>query len=237
MNRVLVLVLFGLSGIPAFAQEKDKRVGRPDIPGSIMIDLGVNQGIGKPSDFDLGFWGSRTINVYYQYPIRIAKTNFSFNPGIGFGLDRFKLRNDFTVYDSTAVAGRFEFAPADLAFPGTRKSMLIANYIEMPLDFRFDTKPEDLARSFNVSIGGRVGYLFDGVTKVKYKPGSEVKINKDKQRHGLNQFRYGIYTRIGIGNFNVFSFYNFSTLFEEGKGPTGMDKVNTWTVGISLNSF
>lgn len=237
MNRVLVLVLLMLASTYGIAQEKENRVGRPDIPGSIMIDLGVNQGLGKPDAFDLGFWGSRTINVYYQWPIRIAKSNFSFNPGMGLSLERFKLRNGYTLYDSTAIAGRNELAPAGLKYQGTKKSMIVTNFLEIPIDFRFDSKPEDLARSFNVAIGGRIGYLYDGYTKIKYQPGGEVNKIKDKQRYGLSQFRYGIYTRIGIGSFNAFGFYNFNPLFEEGKGPTGMDNVNTWTVGISLNSF
>ncbi len=114
--------------------------------------------------------------------------------------------------------------------------MLVANYVEIPLEFRFDTTPEDIARSFNVAIGGRIGYLFDSKMKVKYKEDAETKIMKDKQNLGLTQIRYGVYSRIGVGAFNIFGFYNLTPLFEKDKGP---DKttMNSYTVGISINGF
>ena len=59
---------------------------------------------------------------------------------------------------------------------------------------------------------------------------------KDKQNFGLNFLRYGVYTRIGIGAFNIFGFYNLSTLFDPDKGPENT-KMNTFTVGISINGF
>jgi Outer membrane protein beta-barrel domain len=116
------------------------------------------------------------------------------------------------------------------------KSMLVTNYIEIPLEFRFDTRPEDIARSFNVAIGGRVGYLFDSFTKVRYKNNGETVKVKDKYDHGLNSIRYGVYTRIGIGGFNWFAFYNLSEMFEKNKGPHGA-AINTITAGISINGF
>jgi hypothetical protein len=114
--------------------------------------------------------------------------------------------------------------------------MLIANYVEVPLEIRFDTKPEDLGRSINFALGGRIGVLFDSQQKIKYHEDGQWKRLKDKQDWGLNFLRYGAYTRIGIGAFNIFGFYNLSTLFEANKGPENT-KMNTFTLGISINGF
>jgi hypothetical protein len=218
-------------------QTKPVKAARPNIPGSFMIDFGFNQGIKKPDNFSQGFWGSRTVNMYYQYPIRMGRSHFSFNPGVGGSFERWLFTNDYVLTDTVGGAvGVFSLVPGSTYFEGIKKSMLVANYVEVPLEFRFDTSPEDIARSFNFAIGGRVGYLFDSKMKVKYREDSETKIMKDKQNLGLSQFRFGVYSRIGVGSFNLFGFYNLTPLFEKGKGPdqTTMTSV---TFGISINGF
>ncbi len=113
----------------------------------------------------------------------------------------------------------------------------------MPVEFRFDSNPKDVTRGFNVTVGGRVGLLLDAHTKLKYTENGISGIYKDKQQHGLNQFRYGFYTRFGVGNFNLFWFYNFSPYFATGKGPQNSatdlshTQMNTMTIGISLNGL
>jgi hypothetical protein len=114
--------------------------------------------------------------------------------------------------------------------------MLVTNYFEIPIEFRYDTKPEDIARSFNVAIGGRIGILYDAFTKIKYNDLGETVKYKNKLNHGVNPIRYGVYSRIGIGSFSFFGFYNLSEMFEKDKGPEGTT-MNTMTFGISLNGF
>ena len=98
------------------------------------------------------------------------------------------------------------------------------------------TNPEDIARSFNVAVGGRFGYLFDSFTKMDFRDNSENKTSKDKQFHGMNPWRYGMFGRVGIGGFSLFAYVNISPMFEEGKGP-GMTTMSSATFGISINGF
>lgn len=200
-----------------------------------MLDLGFNYPSSEPADFDKAFFGSRTINVYYQYPIRFGRSHFSFNPGIGFSFERFRFSNEFTLRESS-TAGEFDLVNANTIYDDVNKSLLVTNYIEIPAEIRYDTKPEDIGRSFNVAVGGRIGYLMDSFTKVRYRENGETKKIKDKQQFGLNSIRYGVYTRIGVGAFNVFGFFNLSPLFESGKGPSDTE-MTTFTVGVSLNAF
>src|SRR4051812_8429417 len=103
--RSVSVFIFVLAAIAGFSQDSTavttttttpvtpkKKTFRPDIPGSFIVELGINikNGI-TPPDFQHGFWGSRTMNFYYQYPIRLFKSNFSINPGIGLSLERWKL--------------------------------------------------------------------------------------------------------------------------------------------------
>jgi len=235
IRSVLVLAVFFMIPVLLFGQTKSKKVPRPDLPGSFIFEFGFNQTSSKPANFSQRFIGSNTINVIYQYPIRFGKSKFSFNPGIGFSFEKFKMKNTYTLTE-TATSGQFQLENVSKTYPGMKKSLIKNNYIEIPLEFRFDTKPEDIARSFNIAIGGRIGYLMDANTKIKYKEDGETRKAIDKQNHGMNPIRYGAYTRFGIGAFGLFTYYNISPLFEKDKGP---DKttMNTFTVGISINGL
>lgn len=215
------------------------RKGRPDIPGAFVVEVGVNRGLDAPKSFSLGLWGSRTVNVYYQYDVRILKSRFSFVPGIGLSLERYKFKN-FGVIGYDAEDSLSVLAPSVAGYPGLKKSQLITNYVEVPLEIKYSSKPEDPVRSFRASIGGRIGYLYDSFNKIKYKEEGEVRQLKDKQQFNLNQFRYGVFGKIGVGNFSVFTYYNLTNLFEDGKGLGERGQIvdfPTVTVGISLSSF
>ncbi|MCB0489259.1 MAG: hypothetical protein KDC99_12340 [Cyclobacteriaceae bacterium] len=225
--------------LSVFGQETTtKKVTRINLPGSFLVDIGVNRGLSAPRDFDTGFWGSRTLNLYYQYPIRIAHSNFSLVPGMGLGFERFKMTNNYTLTSKPGADGTYGLVLADtsILYPGTKKSMIVANYFDIPVELRFDSRPDDISRSFNLAVGGRFGVLLDSFTKIKYKQDGETKIVKDKQDHGLNDIRYGFYTRIGIGGFNWFFMYNSSSLFKTDEGPN-KTVMNTFTAGISINGF
>jgi hypothetical protein len=246
--RIPSLVLLLLISLSAFAQtETPKKVSRrPDIPGTFALEFGFNQDVGAPNEFSLNFFGSRTANLYYQYDFRILNSSFSFVPGIGLSLERFKFGNDNTLdYHPTDLQSMVMVPPADAGLSNIKKSHLITNYIDVPLEIRYSTKPDDPARSFKISVGGRVGYMYDAFTKIKYKEEGDVKKLKNKQDYNLNKFRYGLTGRIGIGNFSFFCYYNLSPLFEEGKGLSDIidtetsikNDFNTFTIGISLASF
>lgn len=242
-----IIILLALS-IPAVAQISEPgaesaytptRGGQPNIPGTFVLELGINNGLDAPERFDLGLWGSRTINVYYTYELRIAQSKFSVVPGIGLSLERFKFKNGATLgYD--AEDSLKLLLPAETAITGERKSQLITNFIDVPLELRFTSNPDDPNRAFKLAIGGRVGYLYDAFTKMKYREGGETKQYKDKQNFNLNRFRYGVYGKLGIGNFSLFGYYNLTPLFEEGEGLHENNIPNdfqTVTVGISLSAF
>jgi Outer membrane protein beta-barrel domain len=239
LPKISAFLLASLLSISLQAQEKERKARRPDLPGAFIIEFGFNRAQGStPKNFDPGFWGSRTLNLYYQYPVRLFKSKFSYNPGGGFSFERYKLPDAYTLDKKTSADGSFPLVlSSDLNMPNADKSMLIMNYFElMPVELRFDTKPEDLARSIHIAAGMRVGYLFESHTKVNYSEGGNSITNKDKQDHGLNSFRYAAYGKLGIGSFSFFGYYNLNPLFQTDKGPN-QTQMNTLTLGISLSGF
>ncbi len=238
---LLIILTLNVCAQTTETPQTQKTSARPDIPGTFTLELGLNRGLSAPDEFSLGLWGSRTINVYYQYELRILKSRFSLVPGIGLSLERYKFKNGYTLnYSGNSTDLVIMLSTVQSAIPGLKKSQLITNYIDVPVEIRYSTNPEDPARSFKASIGGRIGYMYDAFSKVKYKENGEVKKIKDKQNFNVNQLRYGVFAKIGVGNFSIFSYYNITPLFEEDKGlyeKGESNNFNTFTVGISLSSF
>ena len=253
MKKIALLCFLVASLTSSFAQETTpkKTSSRPDIPGTFVLEIGLNRALGAPNQFKQGFWGSRALNIYYQYEIRILKSRFSLVPGIGFSLERWKFKDGRILgYNADSVGTELRlWAPSRLGYTGgVRKSQLVTNYFEIPVELCYRTRPDDPARSFKIAIGGRIGYLFDSFSKVKYKEDGQTKHLKDKQDYELSKIRYGLTARIGVGNVSLFGYYNLNPLFESGKGPwnvsgSGSTEVkarkdySTMTIGISLASF
>ncbi len=255
IRRATVLLTLVLIASSTLAQNTTKK--RPNIPGSILLDFGFNGGLNAPDLWKQAFLGTHTVNMYYQYPIRFGRSHFSFNPGVGLSFERFRWKNNIYLTDPaeanvSAQVEKYEFGSAKYPYPNPRKPILGTNYLDVPLELRFDTKPEDISRSFNVALGVRGGWMYDSFMKIKYKEDGQKKKIKDDQNFGLTQLRYGLYTRIGVGSFNFFMFYNMTPLFQKDKGPFNQGKIlepniiqggttgtnmNTFTAGISINGF
>lgn len=250
MIRIVSFILLLAISLPAAAQVSEpgatsaypppNKGTRPDIPGTFSLELGINSPLDAPQRFDAALWGSRTINVYYMYEFRLMDSKFSLVPGIGLGLERFKFKNGATLGYNANDSLKL-FLPSETPeIAGERKSQLVTNYLDIPLELRFTSNPSDPNRAFKIAFGGRVGYLYDSFTKTKYKEDGETKQYKDKQNFNLTRFRYGVYTKFGIGNFALFGYYNLTPLFQEGKGPYQNNirtDFQTVTVGISLSAF
>lgn len=234
MRRIAfsTLVLYFIPAL-AFCQDKGKS-GRADIPGTFLVEIGINLPQGASSNFSTGLWGSRTANVYYQYDVgmSILTKKLTFVPGIGLGMDRYKFRNNF-VMDYGGATNDLVTAESDV---DVKKSQLVTNYIDVPLGLRYTSNPHDPSRSFKIEAGIRGGFLISSFTKIKYEEDSETIKRKTRRDWNLNKYRYGLYAKTGVGNFNVMGYYNLSTLFKSGQAPDGND-INTVTVGISIGGF
>lgn len=238
IRPVCILLFATVLCFDAVAQEpaeipQPNRRSLPDLPGSFVLEFGFHRTLDAPDTFDIGFWGSRAVNVFYQLDKRIGNSKFSIHPGIGFSFERFKLKNNYTL---TSSVSETQLIPASDLYPGVKKSMVVTNYINIPVEIRFSTRPDDPSRSFRASIGGRVGYLYDSFTKIKYSDEGEVRSIKNKQNYNLRKLRYGAFFKVGIGNLGLITYYNLTPLFDDDEGPEQAE-MSTFTVGLSLSSF
>jgi hypothetical protein len=215
--------------------------GRPDIPGDLMIEIGFNWVQEHSEGVGFSTMGSRTFNAYYLYEYSIGESAFSFHPGLGIGTEKYKFANELTLGHGLDSLGEREvqYVALDSIFgAGTsyRKSQINPIYFDIPLEIRWISKKYDPKRSFKVAVGGKVGFLIDGKTKVKYNSDGENKVRKQKENFEMSSIRYGAYMRVGFGGFSAYGYYSLSDLFKKDKGPMATT-MYPLTFGFSLALF
>ncbi len=226
---------------PNFTEYQDK------VPGTLLFEVGFNMlQDGTPHNMDLDFLGSRTVNIYYMYDFRLfGSKNISFNPGLGLGMDNFTFDKEISLArmpnNELYVLSAREFEAGvntdTLAF-GIEKSKLNANYFDIPMEFRFRSKPSK--KSFRLAVGGKFGFLIDAKNKVKYELDGDNYKYKLKSRKGLENFRYGVHARLGFGSFNFFAYYSLSELFEKKLQDANGElegNLSNVTLGLTLVTF
>ena len=236
MMQKLGLVLFGivLLGSISFAQ-------RPDLPGSLIIDVGVNSWIKSPTDLKLNIFESKTVNIIYYYDLPLGNRGFTITPGIGLGLEKYSLRNDRTLTTMVNAQNKriVSVTPLKDLIKNANsfgKSKVGMNYIDLPVEFRYYANKSNFSRGFRAAVGLKAGILYSSFTKICYKDtATSSRMVKDRQQLGLNRFRYGVNARVGFGGFSLFGFYELSNKFES--APAGGQNTRTLTLGISIAGF
>lgn len=234
--RKLGILLIGVLTLGSIA-----RAQRPDLPGSLVVDWGLNTFLNAPTDVKLSNFNSKTVNVIYYYDLPIGDNGLTFTPGIGLGMERFTLENGKTLRTSVNNSNVRSVAVADLAtvYPQANtfdKSKVGLNYLDIPLEFRYYTSKNNLSRGFRVALGAKVGVLYSSFTKVKFEDNAaDQRMIKDRQDLGFQKFRYGVQARVGFGGFSLFGYYELSDKFDI--APAGGVDTQGLSFGISLTGF
>ncbi len=218
-----------------------EKAGRPDIPGDLMIEFGFNWAQENPPGYGFKTMSSRTFNAYYLYDMNIGESAFSFHPGIGVGTEKYAFDKNITLgYGLDSLGNKeVQFVPLDSIYGdgiSYSKSQFNVNYIDIPLELRWISRKYDPKRSLTITLGGKIGVLFDSKTKVKYSEDGETKKTKQKEKFELSQLRYGVYGKIGYGAFSAYYYYSLSELFNKDKGPLGTT-MYPMTFGLSMALF
>ena len=247
-------VLLTLLVVGANAQDELKR---PDIPGHLMIDIGLNYWDETAGALNQKGWPSKSFSIYYA---RVKKLNNSFtlNYGLGFSWEKvgFEVNVDAdpTLSDAITIQldtlGRTFFAPTVATssranFDRYKIGML---YLDIPLELRWYPKKTQDGEGLFLSAGGIVGLRLKSFDK------SVVRLNGDKIKdktvadYGLNNIRYGAQVRFGWNGVHLFYKRYFSNVFKdpitvaESIDPDGtlngdiMNPTMT-TIGINITGF
>lgn len=246
MKRLSLILLLNIVTLSVlFAQEERERTpigGRPDIKGDLFLDFGFNRLNNIPSELGTTFLRSRTFNVYFQYPINLGEeTGFTFNPGIGLGMDKMAFRDGTTLFNNPAIGpNSSQILDIEDVYGeniSIERNNVSANYLDIPLEIRYHFNRRNYSKSFRVAVGGKVGYLLNAHTKIRYTDDQDLTRQiKDRQSFGFNPLRYGVYTRIGFPGFNIWGYYGLNQVFEGQNGPF-RTQANQINFGISATLF
>lgn len=245
MKRFITILFVFMLPFVVWAQEnnaKNPLKGRPDVKGDLFFDVGFNLLNNRSGDFNTKFFASKTANFYFQRPINLGeKTGFTLNPGIGFGMEKLAFKNDLMlVNDPDKGPNSSQLVDVDDVLGegvSVSKNTTALNYIDIPIELRYHFNRSDYQQGFRLAVGGKVGMLYDAHTKVKYTDadGLERKV-KNSEDFGLNKFRYGVYTRVGLAGFNLWAYYGLNDVFKSGQGPFETE-ARQFNFGLSVALF
>lgn len=176
-------------------------------------------------------WSSRGVGFHFMYDVPFGENSrFSVAPGLGFTHSAY-YHNSSMVEDSLGT--RFEPIPDFKDDDTYKRHRLAVNFIEIPLELRYRSKPDKKARMWKVAVGAKVGYrLSTATTEVREEEGYKRKF-KVKRWQDVNPLRVGPTFRFGYGAFNLFAFYSITGLF---KDAAEMD-MNHFSIGLTITAF
>ena len=239
MRKLLMPILFIAAAFSLSAQEtkdtwegEDPEVVKAKVNKSkdrLVFDLTADILLNRPDSVEMKGL-SRGVNIYFMYDLPLGKSNFSVAPGIGIGTSNYYFKSSITS-DSTGT--QLRPISSDIDF---KKSKIGLTYIDIPVEFRFRSKPNEKNKSWKIAAGFKGGILIQDKWKYKGEDlsnnGEDVKF-KQFNIENLNKFRYGVTLRGGYGMLNAFVYYSLSDLFETNKGPS----LTPLSFGISINGL
>lgn len=230
----LLLSVFLFLNLVVIAQEKELKDITTYPNPTLIINWSYNSFTEIPAAMEVSPL-STGVDIYALKTL-FGKDNFiSMAMGAGISVQNIK-SNSYLV---SAEYSYFIVIPDDLKY---RNSKLSTVFIDVPIELRLRSrpKPKDKAgivrkRNFKYALGFKMGYniqryvKYEGEDYRAHNYGEKVKFKTYKIEHVL-PFRYGVYTRIGVGKFSLYGYYALSDFFENKKGP----RLRPFSIGISI---
>lgn len=228
MTKLLATVVLVFSLQSVFAQESSQpepmqEVERKD---QLMIDFNYENFVNGPSNVDFK-WYNRGINVQYLYDIHIVKNRFTIGIGAGFSSQNY-YGNGYLTQDTLSngkVGTVWETREEDYD-----RNKVSVNYLEVPLELRYRSKLNERGYQWRFTVGAKYGYLIDVHDKLVLSNGDKFKTYNYPD---VEDYRYGVLTRIGYGKVNLTAYYSVSPFFKDGKGQ----EMNQLSIGIGITPF
>ena len=209
-------------------QAQDKGFSRPDIPGELMVDLGLNIWDKMPQGTSRELWSSKSIGIYYSKRKGLG-SKLSVYYGLGFGSEKIGLGDSSLFSMDSATVGGFPFTTTNL-----KKNKLAITYLDVPLEMRFHPIGTQDGEGFFVGVGGILGLKLNAHTKWKYDESGKTKKQKVSGAFDLRSFRYGYQIRLGFKDIHLFYKQYLSDVFNNSVGTANPTMT---TFGVNLTGF
>lgn len=195
----------------------------------LMIQLSYDGWAGAPDSIKSGL--NRGFNVALMYDFPFKKSKLSMAAGLGISTSGVYLKNH-----TMDIQGKLN--PNQVSFPTStaKKNKVATTYLEIPIELRYRSVPDNANKGFKAAIGVKVGALVDAHTKVKYTGANGSKdIDKDANRGFFNPWRFSATGRVGYGNFALFGSYSLNPLLKD-NNSNNLD-IRPYQIGICLSGL
>ncbi len=245
MKKIVLVVSCCLLFTFAFSQDTSysapatpKIIKLPNRSGDhLMIQLSSDHWTGMPDSVSSHQQGlSRGFNAYFMLdkPFR-SSPKYSIGIGVGIGTSNifFKRVN----IDLKAGGARLPFTALD-STNHFKKYKLTTAFVEVPLEFRYTSKPLRPNKSFKIALGAKVGAIVNAHTKGKDlqdKNNNAINSYTEKEigRRLINGTRFMGTARIGYGIISIFGAYQLNNLLKDGAGAN----IKLYQVGLTLSGL
>jgi hypothetical protein len=233
---LLITVLIGLA---ANAQTSDtKKITVPNrTKDHFMIQYGVDAWTNRPDSVRTGGF-SRHFNMYVMFD-KPFKTNPKMSLGIGFGLGSSNMFFNNTNVDVKYPGTQLPFTKAD-SINHFSKFKVTTMYLELPVEIRFFSNPNNMNKSWKFAFGAKVGTLLKAYSKGKNyvnRNGQSIYgtsfIEKEQSKKFFNGTSLALTGRVGYGIIGLQGSYNVLGVLRDGSGPT----MNRFSIGLSISGL
>jgi len=244
MKKILLLSLTALFISSVFAQNDSIVVSKKKKPpvnlanrsnDHFMVQLGYAGWSGKPDTINTGGL-SKSLNVYFMfdYPFK-TNPHLSMAFGLDLASDRISFKKTYVGIKDLTPTFQFTDQSDTTHF---KRTSLSTSWVEVPVEFRFSSNPENSGKSLKTAIGVKVGLLLNAHTlnkDLETSGGSTLNAYsmKEYSKHFFNNNRISFIGRIGLGHLTLFGSYQFTALFKDGKGPD----VKPFSIGLNLSGL
>ncbi|WP_217604767.1 porin family protein [Chitinophaga sp. GbtcB8] len=193
----------------------------------LVISLTYDGWANKPDSVGTGL--NRGFNIAFMYDFPINKTNLSLAAGLGIGTSGVFLKNHvLNMDDATTDVAKFS---TDNTF---KKYKVATTYLEIPLELRYRSVPDNANKGFKVALGVKIGNLMNAHTKERNSIGGTRNTEKIANKRFFNSWRYAATARIGLGNLALFGSYNLNPLFKD--NGSNLD-IRPYSIGIAISGL
>lgn len=221
------------------SDEKPKKKRKPPKKEMILVNLNFDSWLFHPSTVEPKWFSSRGVDVAILYDYVLAKSTFSLAAGVGFNSHNIHMEAFPIEYTTTSGETYTKLDPAFFDGQKITVNKLSTNFIDIPFEVRFRSKPHKNGKRIAASVGFKLGFLVQSHTKTKtdedyyYQGVNFGRKIKTYDIPNLTEFRYGVTARVGYANFYLNFFYSLTPLFRDGFGTPAVPI----SIGIGVSPF
>jgi hypothetical protein len=202
----------------------------------LMIQFGLDGWSGAIPDSAKPEGLSRHLNMYVMLD-KPFKTNPRFSVGLGVGIGTSNMFFKRRQIDIKSQAQQLPFSKRD-STSHFKKYKLATGYVEVPVELRYTSDPENSNKSWKGALGVKVGQLIAAHTKGKNledKNGNSINnyTAKESSKKFFNSTRLAVTGRFGYGVVSIYGAYQITALLKDGTGPI----IRPYSIGLTISGL